>query len=156
MSHFFPQKDSAPTREPLSNDKTLWQGKPSSKTVLSSIIICIVFGGLIFPLWIAYRIWSKHNNTHYLVTQRYIQIRNDHFEKENRILEIYRVQSIEAEPYGTNGLQTVSIIPADDYTPPVRYIGVEMGPDDLQRIREAIEATREKKRVAAISLPVLG
>ncbi|MBZ0258828.1 hypothetical protein K8I31_22390 [bacterium] len=155
MSHFFPQKDSAPNREPLSNDKVLWQGKPSSNIIFPPILICLVFGWLIVPLWIAYRIWSKHNTTLYLVTQRYIQIRNDYFEKENRILEIYRVKSVKAEPYGNLGQQTVTFYPTDDYTPPVKYIGVEMSSEDLQQIQDAIEATREKKRVAAISLPVL-
>ena len=108
------------------------------------------------PLWIAFRIWSKHSNTLYLVTQRYVQIRNDYFDKENRILEVYRVRSVEAKPSKTSGKRDVIFYPTDDYTPPVRYIGIDISDEDLQRIKDAIEASCEKKRVAAISLPVLG
>ena len=156
MSHFFPQKDSAPARDPLSNDKTLWQGKPSGHSAFTSVLICLFLFWLVVPLWIAFRIWSKHSNTLYLVTQRYVQIRNDYFDKENRILEVYRVRSVEAKPSKTSGKRDVIFYPTDDYTPPVRYIGIDISDEDLQRIKDAIEASCEKKRVAAISLPVLG
>ncbi|MDP8246384.1 MAG: hypothetical protein P9L94_20035 [Candidatus Hinthialibacter antarcticus] len=156
MSHFFPQKDFAPTRVPLSNDAILWQGAPSGRTVLPSILVCLLFGWLIVPIWFTYRIWLKHSSTEYLVTQRYVQIRNDSFDKVNRILEIYRVRSVEAQSSSSPGKQDVIFYPTDDYTPPVRYVGVEISDEELRRIKDAIDATREKKRVAAISLPVLG
>ncbi len=155
MSHFFPQKDDAPTREPLSNDQLIWKGAPSFDAIAPAMTLCWLLFWLVVPLWFAYRIWSKNNTTEYLVTKRYIQIRNDHFERENRILEIYRVRSVESQPSSSSGKADVIFYPTDDYTPPVRYIGVMMSGEELKRIRDAVEATHEKKRVSSISLPVL-
>lgn len=155
MSHFFPQKDDAPSREPLSADEILWQGKPSLRPQYGKLAVCFALFWLAVPLYLAWRIVRLNQTTHYIITRRYIQIRNDQFESANRILEIYRVGSVEVEDESA-GLKTVIVKAKDDYTPPVVYRGVEFSDDDLKRVQSAVDATNEKKRISEIQIPVLG
>lgn len=135
----------------------IWQGEPSMRPHHVSLACYGFFFWLLIPAWMGWRLFRRVKETHYAVTKRYVQIRNDIFADENRVLETYRVARVESSPSACGGgLMDLVFYATEDYTPPVRFIAVQIGDEDIQRIRAAVDATREKNRVASIAIPVLG
>lgn len=108
---------------------------------------------LILPVF--YAVWSylKVKFRHYRITSQRIISTTGMFSKNTEAIELYRVRDMEVfEPFMSRmfGKGTVKVITADSSTPNF-YIAAIPKPKDLfDKLRIAVEARRDKKRVRGI------
>ena len=126
----------------------LWEGAPSSWQN---------FWWWVSIIGIPVAIW-KHillKTTHITLTNQRLKIRSGLLNKKMEEIELYRVKDwTHSEPLMQRllGFGTVTVVSSDRTAPEVTYQWLKDAKDFAEKLRNAVEAVRDRKRVRAIEM----
>ncbi|MFN0126626.1 MAG: PH domain-containing protein [Verrucomicrobiales bacterium] len=129
-------------------ESVLWDGQPSSWQNFWWWISII---GIPIAIW-------KHivlRNTRITLTNQRLKIRTGVFNKKMEEIELYRVKDwTHAEPLMQRllGYGSVTVVSSDRTSPELTYGWLKHAKELAEKLRSAVEAVRDRKRVRAIEM----
>lgn len=136
-------------------EKILWEGKPSQWTNFGYYIFCAILSvvgiGLLMAIWR----YIQTNCHSYEVTDQRIIEKSGVFSRTTDELELYRVRDVRQEqPFFLRlvGLSNILLATSDRTHGTVIMRGVPKGESLRKKIRIAVEARRDKKRVREVDI----
>jgi len=133
---------------PAPSETVLWEGTPSSWQN---------FWWWISIIGIPVAIWNHLllKTTRITLTTQRLRIRSGLFDKKTEEIELYRVKDwTHSEPFLQRmlGFGTVTVVSSDRTAPEVTYQWLKDARGFAELLRQAVEATRDRKRVRAIEM----
>lgn len=131
-------------------EKEIWKGSPSQWTNLITYVTCILFCWLVIPIFIA--LWK------FLVVKTWkIEITDQRLIEEKGVLskttdelELFRIKDIRLDqPFFLRlvGLSNIILVTSDRTHSIVRIPAISNGKELREKLRVAVDARRDKKRV---------
>src|ERR1051325_1561464 len=131
-------------------EQVIWEGSSSQVRNLHIYILGALFCWLIVPLIWAIVKWIQLRSRHYELTTQRVRIRQGVFSKRTDELELYRVKdSTVLEPFWLRlfGRGNILITTNDTTTPSLTLEALPDAADIREKLRNAIEECRDRKRV---------
>jgi membrane protein YdbS with pleckstrin-like domain len=131
-------------------EKEIWKGSPSQWTNFRTYVFCILFIWLLIPIFIALwrfllvKTWKIEITDQRLIEEKGV------LTKETAELELYRVKDIRLEqPFFLRlvGLSNIILATSDRTHSIVKIPAIKDGKNLREKLRVAIDARREKKKV---------
>ena len=135
------------------NEPILWMGKSSQAIHVVAYAICLLFGFLIFPLFIALYIYLQTKHTIYVITNQRLRLYSGIFIKRIDDVELYRVKdTIFLQPFFLRwfGLSNIQLITSDATWGDSMIAGIPNGRMLREKVRNIVELARERKGVREI------
>lgn len=135
----------------ISDESILWEGSPSQWQNFGWWLSCI----LVLPIPIA--IWKAliTRNFKISLTGQRLRIRSGIFSKHNEYVELYRIKDWTlSEPLLQRifGSGSVNILSSDRTAPELRLAWIKGALEFVEKLRNAVEAVRDKKRVRELDM----
>ena len=137
----------------MAEEQSLWKGSPSQVVNLGAYVVCLLLCWLVLPVLYALWRWVDTRLTEYELTSQRLVFRSGVFNRKTEEVELYRVRDSSLdEPlflrlFGAGNV----VISATDASAPNLLLRAVKGPADVrQKLRAAVEAVREQKRVRSI------
>jgi uncharacterized membrane protein YdbT with pleckstrin-like domain len=131
-------------------EKEIWKGGPSQWTNFKTYVLCIVFGWLVIPIFIALwrfllvKTWKIEITDQRLIEEKGV------LSKKTDELELYRVKDIRLEqPFFLRvvGLSNIILATSDRTNSIVKIPAIKDGKNLRENLRVVIDARRDKKKV---------
>jgi uncharacterized membrane protein YdbT with pleckstrin-like domain len=131
-------------------EKEIWKGSPSQWTNFKTYVLCIVFGWLVIPIFIALwrfllvKTWKIEITDQRLIEEKGV------LSKKTDELELYRVKDIRLEqPFFLRvvGLSNIILATSDRTNSIVKIPAIKDGKNLRENLRVVIDARRDKKKV---------
>ncbi len=156
---------------PLSSEVTLWKGNTSQWVHFWFYLFCVLLAvgcivgtpftaglsaiGLVVPvvLWIAR--WMVTKSTSYHLTSERLMITTGFFNRREDNLELYRVKDYTLDQPFLLRLLTlgnITLITTDAQAPIVNIRAISAAVDVREKLRHAVEAARDRKRVRQLDV----
>src|ERR1041384_5856285 len=136
-------------------EEIIWSGSSSQVRNLHIYLVCALFCWLIIPIFYAVWKWIELRSRHYELTTQRVKLRQGIFSKRTDELELYRVKdSTIIEPFWQRlfGLGNIVITTNDASTPSITREALPKPAETRERLRGAVEACRDRKRVRIAEL----
>jgi len=136
-------------------EQVIWTGSSSQVRNLHIYLLCALTCVLIVPIFIALVKWIQLRSRVYELTTQRIRIRQGVFSKRTDELELYRVKdSTVFEPFWQRlfGVGNIIVTTNDASTPTLTLEALPNVTDTREKLREAIEECRDRKRVRIAEL----
>ena len=144
----------APTDpNPATPEEIIWSGSPSQATYFGTYILCGLLCPLVIPIFFALWRYLQIRSIHYEITTQRLKITNGLFSKRTEEVELYRVQDTTLEePFKLRLFHAGNILLAthDLSTPQIVLQALPGAKAIRERLRTAIEAVRDRKRVRMV------
>ena len=137
----------------MAEEQSLWRGSPSQAVNLGAYVLCLLLCWLVLPVLYALWRWIETHLTEYELTSQRLVLRRGVFNRKTDEVELYRVRDSSLdEPLFLRlfGAGNVVISATDASTPILLLRAVKGAADVRQKLRAAVEAVREQKRVRSI------
>lgn len=137
----------------MAEEQSLWKGSPSQVVNLGVYVLCLLLCWLVLPVLYALWRWVDTRLTEYELTTQRLVFRRGVFNRKTEEVELYRVRDSSLdEPLFLRlfGVGNVVISGTDASTPNFLLRAVKGAADVRQKLRAAVEAVREQKRVRSI------
>lgn len=144
--------------EPAKNvplEEPIWSGSSSQVRNLHIYLVCALLCWLVIPIFYALVKWIELRSRRYELTTQRIRIRQGVFSKRTDELELYRVKDATLlEPFWQRmfGVGNIVITTNDESTPSIVLEALPDSAATREKLRTAIEACRERKRVRIAEL----
>jgi uncharacterized membrane protein YdbT with pleckstrin-like domain len=138
---------------PMAEEQGLWKGSPSQVVNLGTYLVCLLLVWLVVPLFYALWRWIETHLTEYELTSQRLVLRSGVFNRRTEEIELYRVRDSSLdEPLLMRlfGAGNIVLYATDSSTPTLVLRAVQGAADVRQKLRAAVEAARDQKRVRAI------
>jgi len=131
-------------------EKEIWKGSPSQWTNFGTYVFCILFIWLVIPIFIALwrfllvKTWKIEITDQRLIEEKGV------LSKKTDELELYRVKDIRLEqPFFLRlvGLSNIILATSDRTHSIVKIPAIKDGKNLREKLRVAIDARRDKKKV---------
>jgi len=135
------------------DEPILWMGKSSQAIHVVAYAICLLFGFLIFPLFIALYIYIQTKHTIYVITSQRLRLYTGIFIKRIDDVELYRVKdTVFLQPFFLRwfGLSNIQLITSDATWGDSMIQGIPNGRMLREKLRNIVELARERKGVKEI------
>jgi len=131
-------------------EKEIWKGSPSQWTNFGTYVFCILFSWLVIPIFVAlWRFFLVKTWKIEITDQRLIEEKGV-LSKKTDELELYRVKDIRLEqPFFLRlvGLSNIILATSDRTHSIVKIPAIKDGKNLREKLRVAIDARRDKKKV---------
>lgn len=138
-----------------SNETVLWEGNPSQWQNFGWFLSCL----LILPIPIAFWKWLVLKNQRITLTSLRLRVRTGVFTKQNEDVELYRIKDWSMrEPLKQRifGKGTIHVLSSDRSAPDLRLMWISRPGEFVERLRAAVEAVRDSKRVRELDMGMQG
>jgi uncharacterized membrane protein YdbT with pleckstrin-like domain len=138
---------------PMAEEQSLWKGSPSQAVNFGTYLLCLLLCWLVVPIFYALWRWIDTRMTEYELTSQRLVLRSGVFNRKTEEIELYRVRDSSLdEPLLLRlfGAGNILLYAIDSSAPTIVLRGVRMAADVRQKLRAAVEAVREQKRVRSI------
>jgi uncharacterized membrane protein YdbT with pleckstrin-like domain len=138
---------------PMADEQSVWKGSPSQAVNFGTHVLCLLLFWLVVPLFYALWRWIDTRMTEYELTSQRLVFRSGVFNRKTEEIELYRVRDSSLdEPLLLRlfGAGNVVVYAIDSSAPTIVLRGVRAAADVRQKLRAAVEAVREQKRVRSI------
>jgi uncharacterized membrane protein YdbT with pleckstrin-like domain len=138
---------------PMAEEQSLWKGSPSQAVNLGAYVLCLLLCWLVLPVLYALWRWIDTRLTEYELTSQRLVFRRGVFNRKTEEVELYRVRDSSLdEPLFLRlfGAGNVVISATDASSPNLLLRAVKGAAEVRQKLRAAVEAVREQKRVRSI------
>jgi uncharacterized membrane protein YdbT with pleckstrin-like domain len=138
---------------PMAEEQSLWKGSPSQAVNFGTYLLCLLLCWLVVPIFYALWRWIDTRMTEYELTSQRLVLRSGVFNRKTEEIELYRVRDSSLdEPLLLRlfGAGNVVVYAIDSSAPTIVLRGVRAAADVRQKLRAAVEAVREQKRVRSI------
>ena len=137
----------------MAEEQSLWKGSPSQVSNLGAYLVCLLLCWLVVPVFYALWRWIDTHLTEYELTSQRLVFRSGVFNRKTEEIELYRVRDSSLdEPlllrlFGTGNI----VLYATDSSAATFVLrAVKAAADVRQKLRAAVEAARDQKRVRSI------
>ena len=137
----------------MAEEQSLWKGSPSQVSNLGAYLLCLLLFWLVVPIFYALWRWIDTHLTEYELTSQRLVFRSGVFNRKTEEIELYRVRDSSLdEPlllrlFGTGNI----VLYATDSSAATFVLrAVKAAADVRQKLRAAVEAARDQKRVRSI------
>ena len=137
----------------MAEEQRLWKGSPSQVSNLGAYLVCLLLCWLVVPVFYALWRWIDTRLTEYELTSQRLVFRSGVFNRKTEEIELYRVRDSSLdEPlllrlFGTGNI----VLYATDSSAATFVLrAVKAAADVRQKLRAAVEAARDQKRVRSI------
>ena len=137
----------------MAEEQRLWKGSPSQVSNLGAYLVCLLLCWLVVPIFYALWRWIDTHLTEYELTSQRLVFRSGVFNRKTEEIELYRVRDSSLdEPlllrlFGTGNI----VLYATDSSAATFVLrAVKAAADVRQKLRAAVEAARDQKRVRSI------
>ena len=137
----------------MAEEQRLWKGSPSQVSNLGTYLVCLLLCWLVVPIFYALWRWIDTHLTEYELTSQRLVFRSGVFNRKTEEIELYRVRDSSLdEPlllrlFGTGNI----VLYATDSSAATFVLrAVKAAADVRQKLRAAVEAARDQKRVRSI------
>lgn len=137
----------------MAEEQSLWKGSPSQAVNLGVYVFCLLLCWLVLPVLYALWRWIDTRLTEYELTSQRLVFRRGVFNRKTEEVELYRVRDSSLdEPLFLRlfGAGNVVISATDASSPSMMLRAVKGAAQVRQKLRAAVEAVREQKRVRSI------
>jgi uncharacterized membrane protein YdbT with pleckstrin-like domain len=137
----------------MAEEQSLWKGSPSQAVNFGTYLLCLLLCWLVVPIFYALWRWIDTRMTEYELTSQRLVLRSGVFNRKTEEIELYRVRDSSLdEPLLLRlfGAGNIVLYAIDSSAPTIVLRGVRMAADVRQKLRAAVEAVREQKRVRSI------
>lgn len=139
----------------MPDEKTIYTGNPSQKTLIGTHIITVLLAPLTVGLSLLYSAWKAFelSKTEYTLTNQRLRVEKGALSRQTDELELYRVKDSKLqEPFllRSMGLANIKLFTSDPTHPEVKLKGVEGGRQLREKIREHSQRLREQKGVREV------
>lgn len=137
----------------MAEEQSLWKGSPSQAVNLGVYAFCLLLCWLVLPVLYALWRWIDTRLTEYELTSQRLVFRRGVFNRKTEEVELYRVRDSSLdEPLFLRlfGAGNVVISATDASSPSMMLRAVKGAAEVRQKLRAAVEAVREQKRVRSI------
>lgn len=137
----------------MAEEQSLWKGSPSQVTNFGAYLLCLVLCWLVVPIFYALWRWIETRLNEYELTSQRLAFRSGVFNRRTEEIELYRVRDTSLdEPLLLRlfGAGNVVVFASDSSTPTLVLRAVKDASDVRQKLRTAVEAVRDQKRVRSI------
>jgi len=138
---------------PMAEEQSLWKGSPAQVVNLGTYFVCLLLCWLVVPIFYALWRWIDTRLTEYELTSQRLVFRSGVFNRKTEEIELYRVRDSSLdEPlllrlFGTGNI----VLYATDSSAATFVLrAVKAAADVRQKLRAAVEAARDQKRVRSI------
>jgi len=138
---------------PMAEEQSLWKGSPAQVVNLGTYFVCLLLCWLVVPIFYALWRWIDTRLTEYELTSQRLVFRSGVFNRKTEEIELYRVRDSSLdEPlllrlFGTGNI----VLYATDSSAATFVLrAVKAAADVRQKLRAAVEAARDLKRVRSI------
>jgi uncharacterized membrane protein YdbT with pleckstrin-like domain len=131
-------------------EKEIWKGSPSQWTNFGTYVMCILFCWLVIPIFIALWRFLVVKSWKIAITDQRLIEEKGVLSKKTDELELYRVKDIRLDqPFFLRlvGLSNVILVTSDRTHSIVRIPAITDGKNLREKLRVAVDARRDKKRV---------
>jgi uncharacterized membrane protein YdbT with pleckstrin-like domain len=131
----------------------LWKGSPSQAVNLGTYLLCLLLFWLVVPLFYALWRWVDTRLTGYELTSQRLVFRSGVFNRKTEEIELYRLRDSSLdEPLLLRlfGAGNIVLYATDASSPTLVLRAVKGAAVVRQKLRAAVEAVREQKRVRSI------
>jgi uncharacterized membrane protein YdbT with pleckstrin-like domain len=139
----------------VANEQLIWAGSSSQVRNLHIYLLCALTIFLVVPLVYAIVKWVQLRSRRYELTTQRVRIRQGVFSKRTDELELYRVKdSTVLEPFWLRlfGRGNILVTTNDTTTPSLTLEALPDAADIREKLRNAIEECRDRKRVRVAEL----
>jgi len=137
----------------MAEEQRLWKGSPSQVSNLGTYLVCLLLCWLVVPIFYALWRWIDTHLTEYELTSQRLVFRSGVFNRKTEEIELYRVRDSSLdEPLLLRlfGAGNIVLYAIDTSAPTIVLRGVRGAAEVRQKLRAAVEAVREQKRVRSI------
>jgi len=138
---------------PMAEEQSLWKGSPSQAVNFGTHLLCLLLFWLVVPLFYALWRWIDTRMTEYELTSQRLVLRSGVFNRKTEEIELYRVRDSSLdEPLLLRifGAGNILIYATDSSSATLVLRGVTGAADVRQKLRAAVEAARDQKRVRSL------
>jgi uncharacterized membrane protein YdbT with pleckstrin-like domain len=138
---------------PMAEEQSLWKGSPSQAVNLGTYLLCLLLFWLVVPLFYALWRWVDTRLTGYELTSQRLVFRSGVFNRKTEEIELYRLRDSSLdEPLLLRlfGAGNIVLYATDASSPTLVLRAVKGAAVVRQKLRAAVEAVREQKRVRSI------
>jgi uncharacterized membrane protein YdbT with pleckstrin-like domain len=138
---------------PMAEEQNLWKGSPSQAVNLGTYLLCLLLFWLVVPLFYALWRWVDTRLTGYELTSQRLVFRSGVFNRKTEEIELYRLRDSSLdEPLLLRlfGAGNIVLYATDASSPTLVLRAVKGAAVVRQKLRAAVEAVREQKRVRSI------
>src|SRR5205085_5135920 len=131
-------------------EETIWRGTSSQLKNLGLFLLAGLFCWLIVPIFIALTRYLQTKNNVFELTNERLKMTEGIFSKVTETLELYRVKDLEIfQPFWSRmlGLENIKVNTSDMTTPVVLLEGIPREIGLADKLRNAVETIRMKKKV---------
>lgn len=137
----------------MAEEQSLWKGSPSQAVNFGTHLLCLLLFWLVVPVFYALWRWIDTRMTEYELTTQRLVLRSGVFNRKTEEIELYRVRDSSLdEPLLLRlfGAGNILLFAIDSSAPNFVLRGVRGAAEVRQKLRAAVEATRDQKRVRSI------
>ena len=137
----------------MAEEQSLWKDSPSQAVNLGTYLLCLLLFWLVVPLFYALWRWIDTRMTEYELSSQRLVFRSGVFNRKTEEIELYRVRDSSLdEPLLLRlfGAGNIVLYAIDSSAPTIVLRGVRGAEEVRQKLRAAVEATRDQKRVRSI------
>lgn len=137
----------------MAEEQSLWKGSPSQVTNFGAYLLCLVLCWLVVPIFYALWRWIETSLNEYELTSQRLAFHSGVFNRSTEEIELYRVRDTSLdEPLLLRlfGAGNVVVFATDSSTPTLVLRAVKGASEVRQKLRAAVEAVREQKRVRSL------
>ena len=137
----------------MAEEQSLWKGSPAQVANLGTYLLCVLLCWLVVPIFYALWRWIDTRLTEYELTSQRLVFRSGVFNRRTEEIELYRVRdSTLDEPLFLRlfGTGNIVLYATDSSAATFVLRAVKAAADVRQKLRAAVEAARDQKRVRSI------
>ena len=137
----------------MAEEQSLWKGSPSQVSNLGAYLVCLLLCWLVVPVFYALWRWIDTHLTEYELTSQRLVFRSGVFNRKTEEIELYRVRDSSLdEPLFLRlfGTGNIVLYATDSSAATFVLRAVKAAADVRQKLRAAVEAARDQKRVRSI------
>jgi uncharacterized membrane protein YdbT with pleckstrin-like domain len=137
----------------MAEEQSLWKGSPSQVVNLGAYLLCLLLFWLVVPIFYALWRWIDTRLTEYELTSQRLVFRSGVFNRKTEEIELYRVRDSSLdEPLFLRLFGTGNIVLYATDASAASFVlrAVKAAADVRQKLRAAVEAARDRKRVRSI------
>ena len=137
----------------MAEEQSLWKDSPSQAVNLGTYLLCLLLFWLVVPLFYALWRWIDTRMTEYELSSQRLVFRSGVFNRKTEEIELYRVRDSSLdEPLLLRlfGAGNIVLYAIDSSAPTIVLRGVRGAEEVRQKLRAAVEATRDQKRVRSL------
>ncbi len=137
----------------MAEEQSVWKDSPSQAVNLGTHLLCLLLFWLVLPLFYALWRWIETRMTEYELTSQRLVLRSGVFNRRTEEIELYRVRDSSLdEPLLLRifGAGNILLYATDSSSPTFVLHGVKGAAEVRQKLRAAVEETRDTKRVRSL------